>query len=103
MAGTVGDLLESEGIEVSEHDVVAPAWPPSSTTARRSRSGTAAEVTVNVDGTAADHLDHRDHGRPGAGPPWPSTPTGAELSTSRSAPIGREGLDLDIATAEDRS
>ena len=41
-SGTVGDLLESEGIEIAPRDVVAPTPETKLTDGTRSRSGSAA-------------------------------------------------------------
>ena len=95
--GTVGDVLESEGIEVSEKDVVAPSLDESI------NDGT--EITVNfsrpleltVDGDSKTY--------------WVTATTvsraldeigrayrGAELSASRGGSIDREGMALSVVT-----
>ena len=96
-AGTVGDLLHSEGIEVSDHDVVAPGLTAKLDEGSRVAVRFGREVTFNVDGkpqtiwTTATTVDQ-------AVSALGIDTAGAELSTSRSSSIGREGLDVDIAT-----
>ncbi|HET6698047.1 MAG TPA: transglycosylase family protein [Nocardioidaceae bacterium] len=97
LGGTVGDVLASEGIAVDEHDVVAPGLdtPVNDETRIAVRYGRPLELTVDgqdrtywvtatdVD-SALDQLGLRY--------------AGAELSLSRSASIGRQGLDLKVVT-----
>lgn len=98
MAATVGEVLQNQGIEVGQHDVVVPASDT------RLADGTAIavqygrRVTVTVDGRpqtfwttattveqalAAHQVDVDDDDR---------------VSTSRSAAIGRDGLAITVAT-----
>ena len=96
-AATVGDLLESKGIEVTDHDVVAPGLAAKLDEGSRIAVRFGREVTFNVDGkpqtiwTTATTVDQ-------AVTALGIDTAGAELSTSRSSTIGREGLDLNIAT-----
>lgn len=96
-AGTVGDLLEDQGVQVSDRDLVIPsesspiadgaevtvryARPFTVVTDGRSRTYWTTELTVDAAlrsaGLRAD---------------------GAKLSASRSAPIGRRGLALSLST-----
>ena len=84
MAGTVGDLLESEGIEVSDHDVVAPGPTTKLTRGPQIAVKFGREVTFTVDGkqqtiwTTATTVDQ-------AVDALGIDTAGAELSTSRSA------------------
>ena len=99
LGGTVGDVLADEGIDVGEHDVVAPALD------REIADGTAITVAfarpleLNVDGEQSTH--------------WVTATSvgaalnqlgrrfeGADLSVSRSSAIRRDGLDLDVVTAK---
>ena len=99
LGGTVRDVLDDEGIEVGEHDVVAPALD------REIADGTAITVAfarpldLNVDGEESTH--------------WvTATSVGAalnqlgrrfedaNLSVSRSSAIRRDGLDLEVVTAK---
>ncbi len=99
VAGTVGDLLESQGIQPTEHDVVAPGLATKLDEGTRVAVQFGREVTFNVDGrpqtlwTTATTLDS-------AISALGIDTAGADLSTSRSAPIGREGLSVDVATSK---
>lgn len=96
--GTVGDVLEDEGIVLGEHDVVAPAASEKITDGQQISVRYGRELRLTVDGqpeilwTTALTLDEvlaersiRDESR---------------MSTSRSAKIGREGLAVEIETAK---
>ena len=99
MAPTVGDLLENEDIEVGERDVIAPGPD-----AKLAEGATVAvrygrQVTFSIDGeeeaiwTTATTVDQ-------AVQELAIDTTGADMSPSLGTPIGREGLDVDIATAK---
>ena len=96
-AGTVGDVLEDEGIEVGKRDVVAPALDAKVGDGTEVAVQYARQVTVNVDGeeqsywTTATSVDE-------ALDTLKIKAEGADLSTSRSTAIGRDGLSLDIST-----
>jgi resuscitation-promoting factor RpfB len=96
-ADTVGALLESRGIEVNDHDVVAPALDTEVEDGTRIAVKFGRQVTFTVDGAAQTI--------------WTTATTvndalnalsvdlaGAELSTSRSSAIPRQGLTIIIAT-----
>jgi resuscitation-promoting factor RpfB len=96
-ADTVGALLESKGIEVNDHDVVAPGLDTEVEDGTRIAVKFGRQVTFTVDGAAQTI--------------WTTATTvndalkalsvdlsGAELSTSRSSAIGRQGLTIIIAT-----
>ena len=97
MSGTVGEFLGSQGISLTEQDVVAPAPETPLTDGTRIAVQYGRQVTITVDGkpqtfwttatTVADALRARaiDVG-------------GGDLSTSRSAAIGRQGLAFALAT-----
>lgn len=94
---TVGEVLASEGIEITEHDLVAPGVDEPVAEGSRIvvRFGRPVELTVDGDTsthwvTATDVASAlgelgRPYGR-------------AELSTTRSASIGRAGLALEVVT-----
>ncbi|HET7691270.1 MAG TPA: transglycosylase family protein [Nocardioidaceae bacterium] len=99
MGTTVGEVLEAEGIEVTERDVVAPGVDTEVAEGTRIAVKFGRPLDVSLDGettrywvTATDvasalaQIDVRFGN--------------ASLSASRSAEIGREGLDLDIITAK---
>ncbi|WP_337060040.1 ubiquitin-like domain-containing protein [Kineococcus sp. G2] len=95
--GTVADVLESEGVEVGPHDIVAPAvdTPVVDGTDIVVRYGR--QLTLTVDGeqqvrwttarTVEEALADLD-----------VRADGAKLSASRSQPLGRAGLALDVVT-----
>ena len=95
-ASTVGDLLSDQNIQVGPHDVVAPSPTTELHDGTQVSVRYGREVTVQVDGapqtlwtTATD-----------VGSALTSLgldTTGADLSTSRSTPIGREGLTVSLA------
>lgn len=97
MASTVQDVLESEGIETGQRDVVAPAADTSLTEGQVVTVNYARPLEVNLDGETTTHwttgrtveqalaqLDLRI--------------TGASYSASRGADIDRDGMALEIAT-----
>ncbi|HEY6683452.1 MAG TPA: ubiquitin-like domain-containing protein [Propionibacteriaceae bacterium] len=96
-ANTVGAVLESRGIEVNNHDVVAPSVNTKVQDGTRIAVKFGRQVTFTVDGAAQTI--------------WTTAVTvddalnalsvdlaGAELSTSRGSAIGRQGLTIVIAT-----
>ncbi|MFW6597348.1 transglycosylase family protein [Propionibacteriaceae bacterium Y2011] len=96
-SSTVGDVLAAEGIEITERDVVAPSVETKISDGTRIAVRYGREVNITVDGVERTH--------------WTTATTvsellsslridakGAELSTSRSANIGRDGLDLNLDT-----
>jgi uncharacterized protein YabE (DUF348 family) len=96
-AGTVAALLRSRGIEVNGHDVVAPNLDAKVQDGTRVAVKFGRQVTLTVDGaaqtiwTTATTVDD-------ALAALGMSLTGAELSTSRSSGIGRQGLTIVIAT-----
>ncbi len=97
LAGTVGDVLKDEGIDIGERDVVAPGLDTKVNDGTRIAVRYARELKVSVDGkkksywvTASDVSSALDQ----LGLRY----TGADLSVSRSADVPREGLDLDVVT-----
>jgi resuscitation-promoting factor RpfB len=99
MEPTVGELLEKQGIEVGEHDVVVPAADT------RLVEGTAVAVnygrlvTITVDGaeqqiwTTATSVDR-------AIDELGIDTTGADVEPALATEVGRDGLTVDIATAK---
>nr|WP_294695079.1 resuscitation-promoting factor [uncultured Friedmanniella sp.] len=96
-AGTVGELLQEEGIAVSSRDLVAPGLGSEVADGTRVAVQFARQVSFNVDGekktiwTTATTLDQ-------ALAALGVNTAGADLSTSRSAAIGREGLAVEVDT-----
>ncbi|WP_167586564.1 resuscitation-promoting factor [Kineococcus rubinsiae] len=96
-AGTVGDVLDAEGVTVGPHDIVAPAADAKLTDGAEIVVRYGRELTLTVDGkqqvlwTTAHTVDDAlaDLG---------VRADGAKLSASRSEPLGRQGLALDVVT-----
>lgn len=99
MSNTVGDVLASQDITVGAHDVVAPNLDAPVVDGTKIAVQYGRQVTVTVDGakqtfwTTATNVDQ-------ALQSLELDSTGAELSTSRSAGIGREGLDFSVNTVK---
>ena len=96
-AQTVGDLLTAQHISVGPHDVVAPSATTELHDGTRVSVQYGRQVTVSVDG-APQTLWTTATDVGSAITALGLDTTGADLSTSRSAPIGREGLALSVAT-----
>lgn len=97
LGGTVGDVLESEGIEIGAHDLVAPDLDEPVVDGSRINVRYGRPLTLTVDGEEQTHwvtaTDVDDAlGEIGA------SYGAARLSTSRSATIGRGGMSLDVVT-----
>ncbi len=99
LGDTVGDVLEGEGIKVGEHDVVAPSLDSPVTDGTRIAVKFGRPLDISVDGettrhwvTATDVSSALDQ----IGVRFAN----ADLSSSRSADIGRDGLDLAVVTAK---
>jgi uncharacterized protein YabE (DUF348 family) len=99
-AGTVGDVLDAEGITVGAHDTVAPSADAALSEGSEIAVRYGRLLTLTVDGKtrqvwvtarsvdqAIDQLGLRV--------------TGADLSASRAAGITRRGFDLEIQTPKD--
>ncbi|SDL43085.1 resuscitation-promoting factor [Tessaracoccus oleiagri] len=99
---TVGEVLELEGIELAEHDVVLPGVESEVTDDMEITVLVARPFEVTVDGqtrevwttgkTVQEALGFLD-----------LDAADSKLSVSRSAAIGREGLSVDVFTAKDVS
>ncbi|GAA1581040.1 hypothetical protein GCM10009804_42110 [Kribbella hippodromi] len=94
---TVADALKAEKLQVGDHDVVAPSADSKLKDGQEISVQYGRQLTVDADGvkkaywTTADNLNEAlgDLGL---------RYDGAQLSTSRSAPLGREGLQLTVKT-----
>ncbi len=96
-ASTVGDLLAAQHIAVGPHDVVAPAPGTELHDGTRVSVRYGREVTVDVDGAPQTlWTTATDVGSAIAALGLDTS--GADLSTSRSTPIGRAGLTVAVAT-----
>jgi resuscitation-promoting factor RpfB len=96
---TVGDALEARGITVAEHDVVAPAVDTKLDDGQEISVQFGRRLIVNTDGTKKVFWTTEDsvsEALSALGLRYDN----ALLSTSRSAPIGRDGLALTVRTAK---
>ena len=97
MGGTVGDVLSAEGIEVTDKDLVAPALDEPIEDGTRISVQFGRTLSLAVDGEEKTY--------------WVNSTTvasalgeigrrfeGADLSTSRSTPLGRTGMTLEVVT-----
>ena len=97
LSGTVGEFLGSQGIALTDHDVVAPAPETALTDGTRIAVQYGRQVTITVDGkpqtfwTTATTVDEALRARS-------IQVAGGDLSTSRSAGIGRQGLAFALET-----
>ena len=94
---TVGDVLESEGVSVAKHDVVAPGLDSPVNEGTRIAVRFGRPLDISVDGKEKTHwvtATDVDNALDQLGMRY----AGAELSASRGASISREGLNLEIVT-----
>jgi len=97
-ADTVGDVLAEEGIEIGPHDVLAPSasTPVEDGSAISVQYGR--QLTLEVDGKERTYwVTSRSVDR-ALDEVGRSIPKQADLSTSRSAAIGRQGLSVEVVT-----
>ena len=97
MGGTVGDVLDAQGIDIGKHDVVAPGLDEKVSDGSRITVHFGRPLDLDVDGTShtywvtatkvADALGQIGHRF-----------LGADLSTSRGGDIRRSGLHLEVVT-----
>ena len=97
MGGTVGDVLESEGIEVGDRDVVAPSLDEEVSDGSAISVRFARPLELTVDGETSTHwVTATDVA--GALSQLGSRFAGADLSVSRGGSIDRDGMSLDVVT-----
>ncbi|HET8959907.1 transglycosylase family protein [Nocardioides sp.] len=97
MGGTVGDVLSAEGIEVGEHDIVAPSVDEEVADGSRISVRFGRPLELSVDGKETTHWVTSTDVAAALGEIGKRF-LGADLSTSRGAGIGREGMALEIVT-----
>ena len=97
MAGTVGELLKSQHIAINEHDDIAPGTSAKLTDGTVVALQYGRQLEVSVDGDPQSYWTTATNVGEALASLGLET-EGADLSTSRSTWIGREGLSLDIAT-----
>ena len=100
-AGTVGDVLEDEGIDVGEHDTVAPDASADLRDGAEIAVRFGRELAVAVDGVERTYWTTADTVDNALAQLDLRLVEQAELSVSRSAPIGREGLAMAVTTPKD--
>ncbi|WP_371404730.1 ubiquitin-like domain-containing protein [Kribbella sp. NBC_00662] len=94
---TVADALKAEKVQIGAHDVVAPGPDSKLKDGQEIAVQYGRELTVNADGTKKAYwttADSVNEALADLGLRY----DGAQLSTSRSAPLGREGLELVVKT-----
>jgi uncharacterized protein YabE (DUF348 family) len=94
---TVADALKAEKVQIGAHDVVAPGPDSKLKDGQEISIQYGRELTVNADGTKKAYwttADSVNEALADLGLRY----DGAQLSTSRSAPLGREGLELVVKT-----
>ncbi|MDO9457306.1 resuscitation-promoting factor [Nocardioides sp.] len=99
IGGTVGDILDAEGIDVGDHDLVAPSLDEkvedgSLITVRYGR-----EVTLTVDGETTSHWVTSTDVESALGEIG-GTYDGARLDLNRGLAIPRGGVDLEVVTSK---
>lgn len=96
-SGTVGQLLDRQGIQIGPHDVVAPdaASPLDDGSAVAVRYGR--QVTVTVDGVPQTFWTTATTVQQALAAERIEVGRSDDLSTSRSSAIGREGLTLTVS------
>jgi resuscitation-promoting factor RpfB len=99
MGGTVADVLDAEGIEVGEHDRVAPDLDSEIEDGTEITVQFGRPVTLTVDGVTSTHWvvsQDVDSALDEIGRAYQY----ARLSTSRSLSIDRGGVDLEVVTSK---
>ncbi|MFF0264599.1 ubiquitin-like domain-containing protein [Kribbella sp. NPDC004536] len=94
---TVADALKAEKVQVGDHDNVAPSLNSKLQDGQEIAVQYGRQLTVNADGTKKAYwttADSVNEALADLGLRY----DGAQLSTSRSAPLGRQGLELTVTT-----
>src|SRR6478752_5745297 len=97
MGGTVGDVLDSQGIDLGPHDIVAPGVDEKVSDGSRITVRFGRPLKLDVDGNKQTYWVTSTKVADALGEIGRRF-TGAELSTSRGGSIDREGLKLDVVT-----
>ncbi len=95
---TVSDALKAEKVQVGDHDVVAPAMDAKLQDGQEIAVQYGRQLTVNADGVKKSFWTTADTVTEALADLGLRYDSSAFFSTSRSAPIGREGLDLVVKT-----
>ena len=99
LGGTVGAVLASEGIDVGEHDEVAPGLDETVTDGTRISVRYGRPLALSLDGVEQTHWVTADNVGAALGQIGMSLDN-AELSVSRGAGLTRGGLQLEAVTAK---
>ncbi len=94
---TVGDVLAAEGIDLTDKDLVAPAVDETITDGSAIAVQFGRPLEIAVDGDSTTYWVNSDNVASALGEIGRRF-DGADLSTSRSASIGRKGLTLQVVT-----
>jgi uncharacterized protein YabE (DUF348 family) len=94
---TVADALKAEKVQIGDHDLVAPGPDAKLKDGQEIAVQYGRQLTVNADGTKKAYWTTADSVNE-AFADLGLRYDGAQLSTSRSAPLGREGLELTVTT-----
>jgi len=97
LGSTVGDVLDAQGIDVTEHDVVAPSLDEPVSDGDRITVRFGRELELNVDGEPQTYWVTATSVSSALAQIGRSFPR-AELSASRGTQISREGLVLSVTT-----
>ncbi|MBA2772787.1 MAG: DUF348 domain-containing protein, partial [Nocardioidaceae bacterium] len=100
-ADTVADVLESEGVDLRAHDAVAPAPETEIDEGSRIAVSYGRQLTVKVDGVKQTYWTTATNVTDALAQIGQRFTAGAELSTSRSASISRDGMTLVVTTPKD--
>ncbi len=95
---TVSDALKAEKVQVGAHDVVAPAMDSKLQDGQEIAVQYGRQLTVNADGVKKAFWTTADTVSEALADLGLRYDSSAFFSTSRSAPLGREGLDLVVKT-----
>jgi uncharacterized protein YabE (DUF348 family) len=95
---TVADALKAEKVQIGAHDVVAPGPDSKLKDGQEISVQYGRELTVNADGTKKAYWTTADSVNEALADLGLRYDTGAVFSTSRSAPLGRQGLELVVKT-----
>ncbi|MCW2815814.1 MAG: resuscitation-promoting factor [Nocardioides sp.] len=96
---TVGDILETEGIEVGEHDLVSPSLDEQVEDGSQISVRYGREINLTVDGETTTHWVTATDVASALGQIG-STYDKARLDLDRSLSIPRDGVDLEIVTSK---
>ncbi|WP_269217228.1 resuscitation-promoting factor [Nocardioides sp. cx-173] len=97
---SVGEVLESEGIEVGDRDVVVPSIDETVEDGDLVSVKYARPLEVEIDGVEQTHWVTSTDVASALGEIGMGFKRDAELSTSRGAPIDRDGLKLEVVTVK---